>query len=331
MKEMKESKKEKLSQYKKHNIKLYGRLIAQSPISHNGDINTGITVTLRRINMITSNGQRMPIPYIDGNAIRGLLRRYIMRDLLDRLDQKILSPRTYHMLFSGGNLEQVARGNGELDIDLRKKIALNIPPLSVFGTSYLNQSVPGKLIVSKCFPVCKELQHLFEHYRFQADDQSQVYEALQLTDESFQTRHDDRKTSEIENQTPIQMKINTEVFIPGTQFMHYFQLLQCDEVEASMFHHLIQLWMRSPIIGGKSSIGNGQIRIIYPKLVQLPSPEIYLKFITDHKANILETLEYFDQNAKKKTQKSKKRTKAQTKAQTKASSKTNSETENNNN
>lgn len=286
------------------NEKIIGTLLALSPIAHNGNEKSGNTVTLRRVYMITSNGKRKSIPYFEGNALRGMLRRLLVKNFFDTLKMDNLEPRVYHMFFTGGNLEQVTRGQGEIDIALRRKIQEFLPPIALLGTSYLNQAIPGKLIVGKVYPVCKELEHFFSMFGYKKE-QEVLFNVEQLTGETFQTRKDNRNVKKVDAKNPMQMKIETEVFIPGTVFMHYFILSDCSQVESSMFHHVINLWKQRPHIGGKSGIGNGQVKIQYD-LSKLPVPEIYLDFIKDNKPRIVNLIREIEQDAVTRTKKKKK-------------------------
>ena len=288
-------------------MKIIGKLMAIAPIAHNGDEKSGNTVTLRRINMVTSDGTRKQIPYVEGNAVRGLLRRILIADFCERLKIKDLDPRVYHMLFTGGNLEAVSKGQGEIDITLRKKITQYILPISMLGTSYLNQAIPGKLIVAKLYPVCKELSHFFENYEYKNELQH-LFNVEQLTDETFQTRLDDRSVSTIDAKNPIQMKVETEIFIPGTPFMHYFILSDFSKEEKSMFHHLMNLWKQKSIVGGKSAIGNGQLLLDYD-LLDLPDSTLYLKFLQENREKILEVIQTLVDEGINRTKKKKKLTK----------------------
>jgi len=292
------------------NIKIEGHLLALSPIAHNGNEKSGNTVTLRRIYMITAEGKRKNIPYLEGNAVRGMLRRLLMGDFFHQLKipAHTLNPRVYHMFFTGGNLEQVSKGQGEIDIQLRQKMAELLPPIAVLGTSYLNQAIPGNLIVSKMYPICKELQHFYPLYGIKENEYPQ-FNVEQLTSESFQTRRDDRKVQTVNSKNPMQMKIETEVFIPGTNFMHYFILSNLTKVELSMFHHLMHLWKQKPVFGGKSAIGNGQMELNYD-LSKLPSSDLYFKFVQDNRTKILALITEIENEGINRTQKRPKKTSA---------------------
>lgn len=224
------------------------------------------------------------------------------RILRERLEITNLEPRVYHMLFTGGNLEQVSKGQGELDIALRRKISELIPPIAMLGTSYLNQSIPGKLIVGKAYPICKELVHFFKEYDRDAFDEEKLLYVEQVTDGLFQTRMDSHDVDVVDSENPIQMKVETEVFIPGVAFMHYFVLSHFTDVEYSMFRHMIELWKQKPFIGGKSAMGNGQIRIDYDPS-SFPSPSLYLQFLDDNKEAIKGLIKEIELDGVNKTEK----------------------------
>ena len=47
-----------------------------------------------------------------GNAIRGILRRLLMRDMCERLNYEVKSAKMHHALFTGGVLEAPTKPRG---------------------------------------------------------------------------------------------------------------------------------------------------------------------------------------------------------------------------
>jgi hypothetical protein len=268
-------------------VKLWGHFKAIGPISHNGNEKSGNTVTFRRMDFFTSNFERCNLPYIEGNAIRGMLRRLVMKDFLERIEKdKDIDPRMYHMFYSGGNLESVTSGEGCLSLTLRRQITEWIPPLSLWGTSFLNQVLSGKMLVNKAYLVCKELSHLFADFGYKPISSEAVRDAAIFTGETFQTRRNEREVEDPDPENPIQMKVETEVIIPGSIFMHGFILHNANDIELACFRHVIDLWKEKSIIGGKSSTGNGVIAFTYPGIDQLPDPQLYIDWIQKNKVEI---------------------------------------------
>ncbi|MEM3480657.1 MAG: RAMP superfamily CRISPR-associated protein [Candidatus Korarchaeum sp.] len=237
-----------------------GVLVAVRPICHGGDEKTGMETILRRLKFSTRRGL-VEIPYISGNAIRGKLRRLVMRDFLELVGYQVRNPRLYHALFAGGVLEEVEEGeSGKVDLELRRRVRFLIPPISLFGTSIGNQVFQGKLIVGHALPVCEELQeYLPESLR----EERSIYEFL---DFEFATRKEEEAFKESRKdpkEEKVQMIYRFEVFIPGTRFYHNFKLLETSDVEDSLFLRALDLWKASPYVGGRESAGFGEIRIDY--------------------------------------------------------------------
>ena len=254
-----------------------GYIIAQSPLHSGGDEKTGSESLLRRLSYII-DGKRVEIPVLSGNAIRGILRRELMADMLTRLDYKLESAKIYHMLFSGGMLETVnEKSSGVIDIGLKRKIRKSIPPIAVLGSSLGNQIFEGKLKIDMALPICKELTD------FLPDDlviksETSVHEFLDWT---FTTRRDDLREERKEDEQATQMLVNFEVFAPGTPFYHEFILNDANEVEEGVLVRMLNLWKQKPYIGGKSAIGLGKLKLNYD--YDELSEKAYLDFLEQKK------------------------------------------------
>lgn len=266
--------------------KTNGIITALSPIHHGGNEKTGASQLLRRQKFFV-DGRPMELPFVSGNAVRGYLRRLAMQDILQRVDYTLKNTSLYHALFSGGVLESVKKNAGQLDLEMRKKIQEVLIPVSVYGMSYGNQVLPGKLKVNELLPLCSETKALVPS-EFQKHCTHEIYSFL---DHSFFTRKEEAGVSGLEkseNDPTVQMKVDIEIFIPGTKFFHGFVLVKGTDLEYSFLGHLIDLWKNLPYIGGKSSSGFGHLSINYDKTI---SNKLYLKFIEEHSSEIVNLLE----------------------------------------
>ena len=70
-------------------LKVRGFLKAKSPIFHGGDEKTGSVVLLRRMKFIVDE-EPTDVPYISGNAVRGVWRRLIFKDMLEKIGYEIV-------------------------------------------------------------------------------------------------------------------------------------------------------------------------------------------------------------------------------------------------
>lgn len=269
--------------------KYEGYLLAKSMISHIGNEKTGSTPVLRTIYIYVDGLGETPIPYINGNSIRGKLRRLLMLDFIKNIG---LSPdeidiKLYHILFTGGVLESTEDIYGVIALPLRKKIREKIPPVSLLGCAIGNQMIPGKLKVGHAFPICEEYaQFLPEEFR---RDERATLPVRVFTDESFQTRRDDIKEERDEEEQAIQMKVDYECLIPGTKLYHWFSLEYPNELERSCFGRMIELFRESPFVGGKSSVGLGEVFFEYKP--EIPSSELYIEYLRNNRQDIVSFIE----------------------------------------
>jgi len=277
------------------NTKVEGIITALSPIFHGGNEKTGASQLLRRQKFFV-DGESKELPIISGNAVRGYTRRLVMDDFLTRLDFKITNISLYHALFSGGVLEQVSGDGGKLNIDLRRKIRSYLPPVAVYGTSYGNQILPGKMRVYELFPICLETKDLLPE-NISSLCTHDIYTFL---DHSFFTRKEQAGTAGLEKKDDdptVQMKVDLEVFIPGTKFFHGFSLENPKFLEESLLGHIITLWTNFPYIGGRSSSGFGHIKLSYN---DIPDNVPYLTFLEENKEQITAVLTELNKGFKKK-------------------------------
>lgn len=268
-----------------------GTLTALTSIHTGGDEKTGVENMMRKLVFIV-DGEEELVPIIDGNSIRGNLRRLLLKDFFDQVGYTIKTPRLYYLL-SGGALEEVSTSDaGHLNLQMRREIRAFLPPLSLLGASMGNQAFTGKLIVAKALPICKELNDFLPI-------QSQISYHSYIT-ESFNTRRAEREMPETvadnlrtkDDEPTIQMKVSLECFAPGTRFYHKFMLQDTTTVEKSCFARMIELWRERPFVGGKSAVGYGEIKIDYPKLTL--NSELYLAWLQENKTEITKTLEKLD-------------------------------------
>jgi CRISPR/Cas system CSM-associated protein Csm3 (group 7 of RAMP superfamily) len=275
--------------------KITGILTALSPIFHGGNEKTGSVVLLNRLKFIAS-GKPIDVPIVSGNQVRGRLRRPLSRDFLELAEYQLdLSQKKhqklYHTLFAGGVLTAVEEEeSGVVDLNLKSRIVKYILPIRLFGASYANQMVEGRVLIGHMLPICKELKE------FTGIDSDVSF--YQLITRMFQTRRDElrvasRSGEEEEEEEKVQMIVEYECFAPGTKFYHEIVLettSEGEELDLSTLYRAIELWRQKPFIGGKSSIGFGKLRIEYAWPKQVDS-STYLQFIERNKSEIHKVLD----------------------------------------
>jgi CRISPR/Cas system CSM-associated protein Csm3 (group 7 of RAMP superfamily) len=269
-----------------------GILTALSPIFHGGSEKTGAVVLLNRLKFIV-DGKPTDVPIVSGNQVRGRLRRLLTADFLElasyRMDlgQKSYQ-KLYHTLFAGGVLEAVEEESESavVDLNLKFRIVKYILPLRLFGCSYANQMIEGRVLVGHMLPICRELKDYTS-----VDSSISFY---QLIARSFQTRRDELRVARTEeDEQAVQALIEYECFAPGTKFYHEIRLETTKDEELldlSTLYRTVELWRENPFIGGKSSVGFGKLRIEY----EWPKPvdsRPYLEFVEKNKDEIVKVLE----------------------------------------
>lgn len=262
-----------------------GYLIAQSPIHHGGNESSGSEALLKRIAVIV-DGDRLDMPVLSGNAIRGILRRYVMSDMLSRLDYKP-GTKLYHTLFTGGLLESVESGDsGVLNLDMRREMRQTLPVVSLLGTAIGNQMFEGKLKCMMGLPICNEMRD-FIPSSSAIKPQKSIYDFLSF---DFQTRKDDLRGDREKDDAAHQMLVNFETMAIGTPFYHEFVLTDASDVEKAVLARMINLWRERPYFGGKSGTGHGKLKLCYDLKDDTP----WLKFIEDNQADMLDFLKEYD-------------------------------------
>lgn len=266
-------------------FRLPGFITAISPIHHGGNEKAGNQALIRRQTYIVDQAP-VEIPVISGNAIRGVLRRMIWDDLLERVGYTLTSMKIYHMLFTGGILEAVdSKDSGVIDIEMKKKLRAELPPLAVLGTALGNQMFEGKLKCAIAQPMCAELREFLPDLpEFKPPS---IYELVSF---DFMTRLDDVKEARQEGEAAHQMLMNFEVINPGTVFVHSFVLDNPSDVEKGVLARALNMWREKPYVGGKSGVGYGTVKLNY----ELDDDSAYLTFIENNKAQICETLKWLE-------------------------------------
>jgi CRISPR/Cas system CSM-associated protein Csm3 (group 7 of RAMP superfamily) len=276
-------------------VKVYvikGIHTALSPVFHGGSEKTGAVVLLNRLKFIV-DGKPTDVPIISGNQVRGRLRRLLTADFLELAGYKMdlgqkSYQKLYHTLFAGGVLEAVEEESESavVDLNLKFRIVKYILPLRLFGCSYANQMIEGRVLVGHMLPVCKELRDYIG-----VDSDISFY---QLIARAFQTRRDELRAARTEDEEQaVQALVEYECFAPGTRFYHEIRLETSREEELldlSTLYRAVELWKENPFIGGKSSVGFGKLRIEY----EWPRPvdsRPYMEFVEKNRDEIVKVLD----------------------------------------
>ncbi len=267
-------------------LRVEGTATALRPLHHGGDEKTGSTPVLRTVMSYVEGQGQVPIPFVSGNSVRGRLRRLVMKDMLDAVDYELTNPKIHHALFSGGLLETTEeKESGVIDLAFRRAVRETLPAAAVLGCTLGNQAVHGILIVEHLWPICEETAPDLPE-KFRGDERARL-PVRAFCDQSFITRRDELRAERKEDEQAVQMKVNYECFIPGTRFYHAFALSVPSALEQACLGHAIGLWRELPFIGGRSSGGDGKLRLDYEGV---PDPGPYETYLREAKADIRKML-----------------------------------------
>ena len=252
---------------------IHGEFTALSPISHIGET-ISTTTYLVEEPILQPDGAIEPVFVYNGNAWRGQLRDMAATYMLEHLGCTV-SLEAFHLLFSGGRI------GGEQHVDIAQARAMRraVPMVGLFGGGVGNQILPGKLRVSSSYPLCVEaLPALPDDCHARAGTLSY----RDLTMEKSYTRRDDTKDPRLVetglradaaalltdgkskkdtgDDAKQQMRMTSELIVPGTCLAHTIHVMDADEVELGALVSALHRFAWSPYIGGQNNRGHGQVR-----------------------------------------------------------------------
>jgi hypothetical protein len=190
---------------------------ALSPISHGAfteGADTGNIQEFRKMPVI-NNGAVVTVPTISGNALRGVLRRMIAREFIDKLGLKEqiqgkAFDKFYTVIANGGTLGK------DLDVSVRPEMLrqhrAKMPILSVFGSACYKYMMGGMVTIGFNILNCSELGN------------SSLSIMEQLTDIS-ETRMIDTEIVDKEQAEVKPMPYIQEVVVAGAEFSGSYDFL----------------------------------------------------------------------------------------------------------
>lgn len=272
-----------------------------SPIHHGADEKAGNVSLFRRHRMVSPlTGEQYLVPFISGNAVRGQWRDMIMYRLFNLVgvrDADIPTQRA-HALLAGGSIDKGA-DTGSVNTAIRRAARENCPPWDLLGGCIDHQIMRGLLRVHDAVLVCRENAWLLhERLRPSVNGKPLSVEewarALKPADDLVQLRlHVRQKHAELEGSDGVQMLVNVEHVMAGTQWAHSFQLLELNTVSdlaKSCLADLLDDFRDDAAIGAKTSAGHGQIAFD-PYMpgegsAPLASPELYRRWVAENQEQI---------------------------------------------
>lgn len=244
-----------------------------SPLSHFGDERMG-TMQVARTMKFEYEGEYLDVPVYTGNAFRGQLRRIAMRDFLEKLGiaEEGISAKLYYMLFTGGALTS---GSRYTETGSKRELRRMCPPLALFGSAIGDQIPEGKMKVGIFKPACKETASFTK-----IDSDISFYDMLE---ENFYTRRDDLKSKDFninddaKHDNAVQMKYEQQNLSAGSILVSRIIIENENEVERSCLASILQRFKEVPFIGGKSSVGHGEVELMEDSDVDVNIYDSYLE------------------------------------------------------
>jgi len=249
--------------------RLFGEFTTLSPLSHIGESISTITYLVEEP-VLQLGGNIETVFSYNGNAWRGQLRDLAASYMLSKLGLTV-NLDAFHLLFSGGKIG----GEQSIDLTYARTMRRVVPMVALFGGGVGNQIMPGKMRVGSSYPVCIEAMPVL---RDEYHTRCMAVSYRQLTMEKSYTRMDDSKHPDLTNHVPdadipllegkktkkkgdvsTQMRMTSELLIPGVTLVHEIDLLDVSEVELGVLVSALDSFSASPYIGGQCNRGHGKV------------------------------------------------------------------------
>ena len=281
--------------------KFRGIVTALSSITHNGGQSFGTEAKLRREKFMQPDGTVEEVPVLSGNGIRGKLRDVGMIHMLRALgygeNGKGTNLPSFHFLLSGGSL--TSNGGKAINIADARKLTELIPLVGIFGGGEGNKLLPGILKCGKMIPICAETRHLLP-----AEHAETTVSCWDFTQTEMYTRRDDSKddrkrrvldaesvkrleaaedakqakgakdVAEKNDGSTAQMMYHVETLAAGTRFYWEVVLDDPTPLEYEAFMTCLAQFSQMPYVGGKSSVGLGEIKVDFRNWIKIDSRNV---------------------------------------------------------
>lgn len=278
-------------------VRLSGQFRLRSPLSHQAE-SISTTTYLVQEPVLQPDGTVEEVFCYSGNAWRGQLRDLAATYLLAALGDPTVSLDAFHLLYAGGRIG----GEQAVNLEQARRYRREFPLIALWGGGIGNQILPGKLRVSNCYPICREAPRGGVDHPFRA-----TVSYRSLTCEKSFSRKDDSKDERLnvtlglpagqaalpglaeepakakrgrsDGEVAEQMRMTSELVIAGTLLETAIEVLDVSEVELGCLVSALNLFARSPHIGGQIGRGHGLVDLGYG-LTDLTTGVIEPAFVT---------------------------------------------------
>jgi hypothetical protein len=263
------------------------------PLAHGADEKHGNVTMFRRHKVIDRlTGEHSYVPFISGNAVRGMWRDLLMARYLELagVNPHDLPKSRVHALFSGGTIESGA-DTSKIDVMARKRARALCPPWDLLAGCIDGQIMAGHARVHDAVLVCRENAWYVHNTVAPNTDVHEFAASLEDSSELTTLRLLTRMAHrEYEGSEGAQMLTNTEHIINGAQFVHTFQLFGVDGVSPltqSCLSDLLNSFEGYAQVGAGNSRGYGLIAfdpyVPDPSVPALTPSSEYLQFMAENK------------------------------------------------
>jgi hypothetical protein len=266
-----------------------------APLAHGADEKDGNVSRFRcEARLDTLTGKWVDVPFLAGNAVRGMMRDLLMIDAMTLVgvsSQRVPGP-TAHALLSGGQISSGADTAG-VDLPLRRLWRGLFPAVDLLGGVIENQTMAGWLRCSDALPVARETTAHVARVIAPELDPSALAARLPCVQDLFEVRQLTRMAHREIDGDGGQMIAKTECIRAGTQFVHKValtgQLGQAPLVVRACLVRALRLLQDNGVMGAGAARGLGEV-LIGAYLPALGTEDAYLEHLQKHRAEIADLL-----------------------------------------
>jgi hypothetical protein len=267
-----------------------------SPMHHGADVKHGNVNMFRRKRVFDAiTGEAAYVPFVAGNAVRGLMRDMIMGRWLQLIGLKTdeIPTARAHAILSGGAVQKGA-DTGTVQNDVRRRARMLCPAWDLLAGCTDQQIMGSRVRIGDANLVCRENAWKMVELLSPGAEPEAFRESLRYASEQTSLRLGTRhKHADIPDADGVQMLWNTELLTEGAQMTHSVQLWGIDGVDPvtqACLADWLQDFRSVAVVGAGAARGMGHIAFDpYRPLTGasvLPDPSIYLEYVAAHKAEM---------------------------------------------
>ena len=250
---------------------------------HQGGDSTGTTLAELRREEFIVDGRIERIPVISANSIGHALREATAYWFMDRAGIRRFEAsqmRAVNLLFSGGGKVRKVNSPGYISVAEDRELRALFPPLSIFGGSFGNRMLKGRLRVGSGIPVCREtveslpdwlkpsaslsVYDLIQELNFSTFDPRENADYEHFLDakifEQYRAEQEERRKK---NKAGAEMKLrrSVECLKAGTKLWFELRLQYPTTIDLGTFLGGLGYFYERPFLGGKRNRGFGRIKV----------------------------------------------------------------------